>query len=332
MCISFKNDKVKSEYWKPLHADLYYQEQLEPQTQESLAPSNVSLKAAFGPAFICITSLPLAYRYGQICIHKVLFMPKCHFSHHKFRLHLQLLLWKGFVQKKCACIWLVNYRVMVLSPFSWVLESTHGQQKANSLFPSARRIWMPLSEACSSRHIVRQDCPASTETQFKLQGAQRRNEGSSLSPSLPPQSFALWQEMPARCKQDTGQNGWGYSGDSCSQSPLPPLHFRYATGHPVFKATEPVSCLLHQTCFQTSLTGRVEESPPAFKAGIGTEGPQLPSDRWQKWYSSLETEALTGRWDPHILVPALVNAFSIGSKRKVSAGETTTPNPRTPPG
>lgn len=36
---------------------------------------------------------------------------------------------------------------MVLSPFAWVVESTHRQLKAeNSLFPSAKRIWTPLSE------------------------------------------------------------------------------------------------------------------------------------------------------------------------------------------
>lgn len=43
---------------------------------------------------------------------------------------------------------------MVLSPFSWVAESTHRQLKANSLFPSAKRIWTPLSGARSSHHIM----------------------------------------------------------------------------------------------------------------------------------------------------------------------------------
>jgi len=65
--------------------------------QENLAPSNASLKPAFGPALICIAPLPVACRYRQICIHRDLFILKHHFSHHKFRLHLQLLLLKGFV-------------------------------------------------------------------------------------------------------------------------------------------------------------------------------------------------------------------------------------------
>lgn len=47
---------------------------------------------------------------------------------------------------------------------------------------------------------------------------------------------------------------------------------------------------------------------------------------------SLETQALTRRWDPHILAPASANALITDSKQKISAGETMTPNPRTPPG
>lgn len=68
------------------------------QIQESLAQSNENLKCVFGPAFIDITPLTLAYRYMQMTrILKGLFIPKCHLNCHKFRLHLQLILKKGFV-------------------------------------------------------------------------------------------------------------------------------------------------------------------------------------------------------------------------------------------
>jgi len=159
------------------------------------------------------------------------------------------------------------------------------------------------------------------------------------SPPLPSLPRALHREEAFvtrdACRlQDTGQNGQGYSGESCWQPPLP-FHFRYTTGHHVFQATEPVSVF-----FTKSVSRRVKrvqqeglkEVLLLLNAAVGTEVAQLPSGRRQKWCSSLQTEALARNWDPHIPVPALANALTVGSKQKVSAGETTPPNPRNPIG
>lgn len=165
---------------------------------------------------------------------------------------------------------------MVLSPFAWVAESTHRQLKAeNSLFPSAKRIWTPLSE----------HAPVTTLRGRAAQPAQKLTSNSEVhrdavrealppfppSPELCTVTRQLCQETPARCKKDTGQDGWGYSGESCSQSPLP-FHFRYIHNG--------ASCLqgyrARLSRFQTSETspiGRAEGSPPAFKSGGWNWGP-----------------------------------------------------------
>lgn len=188
--------------------------------------------------------------------------------------------------------------VMVSSPFPWVAVSTHRQQKANALFHSAKRLWTPLSGACSSHHIMGPGSPAGTENQT-LRCTETQWGKLSLpfppAPELCSVTRQLWQEMTARCKQNRGQNGWGYSGESCSQSTLP-FHFRYATRQTVFKAAEPVSAFFTKS--PSKHVKRVQQEGLKevlllLKAGIGTEGPQIPSGRWQIWCSGLGTQALS---------------------------------------
>lgn len=52
------------------------------------------------------------------------------------------------------------------------------------------------------------------------------------------------------------------------------------------------------------------------KVWIGTEVPQLSSGRWQDWCSSVETQVLTRRLDPHILAPASANILITEPKPK----------------
>lgn len=95
------------------------------------------------------------------------------------------------------------------------------------------------------------------------------------SPELCRVTRQLWEEMPARCKQDRGQNGWGYSGESCSQSTLP-FHFRYATWQAVFKAAEPVSVFFTKSPSKHVKWVQQEglkEVLLLLKAEIGTEVP-----------------------------------------------------------
>lgn len=164
------------------------------------------------------------------------------------------------------------------SVVSLCLSSWEHPQTAESWkfpFPLCQKDLNAPFRARSSHHITGQGCPAGTETHFKLRGAQRRSEGSSApfppSPELCTVTRQLCQETPARCKKDTGQDGWGYSGESCSQSPLP-FHFRYIHNG--------ASCLqgyrARLSRFQTSETspiGRAEGSPPAFKSGGWNWGP-----------------------------------------------------------
>lgn len=164
--------------------------------------------------------------------------------------------------------------VVVLSPFSWAVVSTHIVLP----FPLCQKDLNTFSGACSSHHIMRQGSPASTENQtLKCTETQWGKLFLPFPPSLELcwVTRQLWEEMPARCKPDRGQNGWGYSGESCSQSTLP-FHFRYATWQAVFKAAEPVSVFFTKSPFKHVKWVQQEglkEVLLLLKAEIGTEVP-----------------------------------------------------------
>lgn len=255
-----KNDQFKSEYRKILHTGLYYKEQQEPQTQDSPGPSGVSLSAAFGPAITCIPSLPPAHRQGHVHIHNGLFIPKSHFSHRTSRLHLQLLLLKGFwfeffwgffFQKNYVCNWLLVYTVTVLPPFSWVVESAHRQQKRIpfSLLPKAfERSFWERAPVSTSRGRAAQPAQKLSSNSEELRDAM--TEALPSLPSLPRASHcdkATVTRDAARCEQDAGQNDWGYSGESCSPSPLR-FHFRNAHN----RASHLWGYRAGQSCFPTN--------------------------------------------------------------------------------
>lgn len=154
--------------------------------------------------------------------------------------------------------------IMVLSSFSWVVESTHRNQIPFP--PLSKGFGTPLSGTCSSHPMMRQGCPASTETQtprcvemqwgtlslpraLHCEEATVTRDAHSLQARHRPEWLRLlWEELL-----------------SVSTAVSLQIHNRAS----ILQAYRASLCLLHQICFQTSEmspTGRAEGSPPAFKS------------------------------------------------------------------
>lgn len=181
--------------------------------------------------------------------------------------------------------------IMVLSSFSWVVESTHRNQIPFP--PLSKGFGTLLSGACSSHPMMGQGCPASTETQTP-RCVEMQWGKLSLPRALHCEEATVTRDarsLQARHRPEWLRLLWE---ELLSVSPAVSLQIHNRAS--ILQAYRASLCLLHQICFQTSETsptGRAEGSPPAFKSRGWNWGSPAPLRQ------VTEMELQPGDIDPH---------------------------------